>query len=118
MWNVRKPIQTLDELVAPALDTPRPAPVIKASADIAAVDRMIALKVKIHRMLLDRINLSQLDKIPREKIGDEVAELIGELLIVEGEALNRAERANLCDDVLDELLELLQDDEDWQVLPL
>ena len=106
MWNVRKPIQTLDELVAPALDTPRPAPVIKASADIAAVDRMIALKVKIHRMLLDRINLSQLDKIPREKIGDEVAELIGELLIVEGEALNRAERANLCDDVLDELLGL------------
>ena len=106
MWNVRKPIQTLDELVAPALEAPRPAPVIKAPADIAAADRMIALKVKIHRMLLDRINLSQLDKIPREKIGDEVAELIGELLIVEGEALNRAERANLCDDVLDELLGL------------
>jgi pilus assembly protein CpaF len=106
MWNVRKPTPTLDELATPAPIVPSIAQTPKAPADVAKVARMIALRVKLHHMLLDRINLSQLDKISREQTGEQITALIGELLTAEGEALNRAERANLCDDVLDELLGL------------
>src|SRR6478609_2513743 len=78
--------------------------------------RALDLKVSIHRALLDRINLAALEKLPREKIGSEIADIIGELLAERQEALNRAERESLVEDVLDELLglgplePLLQDD--------
>ena len=115
MWNVRKPLPATDEAPPPLPVMPTMsamaamaahAAVTRPPADTAAIDRLITLKVKIHRMLLERINLSQLERMSREQIGAEITELIGELLVNEGEALNRAERAALCDEVLDELLGL------------
>jgi pilus assembly protein CpaF len=67
---------------------------------------MLSLKVEIHRQLLDRINLSALDKMPREQISREVSDLIAELLENNGEVLNRTERSALSNEVLDELLGL------------
>lgn len=67
---------------------------------------ILELKISIHRSLLDKINLGALDKLPRETIRAEVAEIIGEILIDQREKLNRAEREALIDDVLDELLGL------------
>jgi pilus assembly protein CpaF len=80
------------------------------------------LKVSIHRTLLDKINLSVLEKLPREKIRAEIADIIAELLVERQEALNRSERESLVDDVLDELLglgplePLLQDDSVTDIL--
>jgi pilus assembly protein CpaF len=68
--------------------------------------RSIDLKVSIHRALLDKINLAMLEKLPREGIRSEIADIIGELLVERQEALNRAERETLVDNVLDELLGL------------
>ena len=68
--------------------------------------RSLDLKVSIHQALLDKINLSMLEKLPREGIRTEIADIIGELLVERQEALNRAERETLVDDVLDELLGL------------
>ena len=68
--------------------------------------RALDLKVSIHRALLDKINLAMLEKLPREGIRSEIADIIGELLVERQEALNRAERETLVDDVLDELLGL------------
>ena len=104
MWNVRKLPPQKEEAAVPAPEIRR-APTAR-TPETSAVDRMIALKVKIHRMLLDRINLSALDKMSREQISGEIAELIGDLLAAEGEVLNRAERTALCEEVLDELLGL------------
>ncbi|HEU4651865.1 MAG TPA: CpaF family protein [Croceibacterium sp.] len=84
--------------------------------------RSLDLKVSIHRALLDKINLSALEKLPREQIRAEIAEIISELLAERQEALNRAEREALVVDVLDELLglgplePLLQDDSITDVL--
>ena len=69
-------------------------------------DRLIALKVLIHQQLLDRINLSLLDKMPRETIKREISGIVEELLVSHSEVLNRAERNALSEDVLDELLGL------------
>jgi pilus assembly protein CpaF len=84
--------------------------------------RSLDLKVSIHRALLDKINLSVLEKLPREKIRAEIADIISELLAEQQEALNRAEREALVEDVLDELLglgplePLLQDDSVTDIL--
>ncbi|MEE4316861.1 MAG: CpaF family protein [Erythrobacter sp.] len=67
---------------------------------------LLELKVLIHRLLLDKINLSALEKLPRQTIRSEIAEIIGEILADRRENLNRAEREALVDDVLDELLGL------------
>lgn len=76
----------------------------------------LELKVDIHRGLLDKINLSALEKLSREAIHAQVGDIIGELLLERQQPLNRAEREKLLEDVLDELLglgplePLLQDD--------
>ena len=104
-----------------------PAPVILGGLSLdpeqsEAHRRSLDLKVSIHRALLDKINLSALEKLARETIRKEIAEIIGELLAERHEALNRAEREALVDDVLDELLglgplePLLQDDSITDIL--
>lgn len=67
---------------------------------------LLELKVSIHRLLLDKINLGALEKLPRAAIRAEIAEIIGEMLSERRENLNRTEREALVDDVLDELLGL------------
>jgi pilus assembly protein CpaF len=102
-WSVKRATEAGEDNLAPqpgalgfSLD-PEPDEAGKRSLD---------LKVSIHRALLDKINLSALEKLPRETIRAEIAEIIGELLAERREALNRIEREALIDDVLDELLGL------------
>jgi pilus assembly protein CpaF len=84
--------------------------------------RALDLKVSIHRALLDKINLSVLEKLPRERIRSDISDIVSELLAERQEALNRAEREGLVDDVMDELLglgplePLLQDDSITDIL--
>jgi pilus assembly protein CpaF len=116
MWKLQRPANTG---AGPAAGKPAPAPAPAgagrapagaASAEQArareANDRMLALKVKIHQQLLDRINLAALEKMTREQIAAETSELITEILDDSGEAINRGERMELSNDVLDELLGL------------
>ncbi len=69
-------------------------------------DKLLALKVLIHQQILDKVNLSALDNMPRDQIAKEVSDIISALLDERGEVLNRAERTILSNDVLDELLGL------------
>jgi len=62
--------------------------------------------VELHQRLLGLINLSALDTMSRAQIQDEVGDIIEEELAKQRHALNAAERRQLTDDVLDELLGL------------
>ncbi|MBL4800519.1 MAG: CpaF family protein [Emcibacter sp.] len=66
----------------------------------------IELKVMLHGRLLDMINLSALDKMPKEILKAEVSEIIRDLLIQEKKVLNSDERNQLIKDIQDELLGL------------
>jgi len=105
MWKLQKAPDT-NQIEVAAL--PVSAPIKeKVPSFVAPVSNpMIALKVKIHQQLLNRINLSLLDKLPREQISDEISDIVSEILSSDGEVLNRTERTALCSDVLDELLGL------------
>ncbi len=87
---------------------PAPAEVehSEPEASDANVERYLALKSAMHRKLLDRINLSVLDKLSREQVEAEVGDIVLGLLVEEDAALNIKERQLLVGEVLDELLGL------------
>lgn len=106
MWQLRRSDEGARASSLAARSYTLPAPGEGPAEQYETTDRILNLKVLIHQQLLDRINLAMLDKMPREQIAKEVADIVGELLESLGEVLNRAERASLCTEVLDELLGL------------
>ena len=64
------------------------------------------LKVRFHQRLLDILNLSVIDKVPREELHRECAAIVRELLIEESVALNAGEFNRLVEEIMDEVLGL------------
>lgn len=105
MWQVKKSSEPEPSLRSSSPD------VIAASntADVSAFDgsnRNTDLKVELHQRLLNVINLSALETLSREQIKGEIGDIVAEQLAHQNHALNLAERKQLVDDVLDELLGL------------
>jgi pilus assembly protein CpaF len=67
---------------------------------------MQALKSRIHRRLLERLNLSSLDAVDRGEAERVIAEVTQELLTWEKFPLNRDEREVLVEQILDEIFGL------------
>ena len=102
VWSVKR----TSDVARREEQRPSAAPVAKVVPPATTLDRMIDLKVSIHRSLLDRINLAALDKLSREQIQEQIGEIVAELLETQREPLNARERSALVIDVLDELLGL------------
>jgi pilus assembly protein CpaF len=103
MWQIKK-TGANDATLA---DADRRMVALGAAAESNANDNVtMALKVEIHRQLLDLINLSALEGMSRQQVEDEVGEIVHEQLALQKHALNLEERRQLVSDVLDELLGL------------
>jgi pilus assembly protein CpaF len=72
----------------------------------SAIEDGIALRLRIHERLLDLLNLSVLEKTPRESLRSEIRTVVGQLLQQEKRLLTPAQTEQLTEDVLDELLGL------------
>ena len=64
------------------------------------------LKTRIHRRLLERLNLSSLDRVDRDEAERVIAEVTEELLAWENYPLNNEERNALVEQILDEIFGL------------
>ena len=107
MWQIRKPKdQVSPEEVAERTEEDRKLQTTGDAGAFATVELHTDLKVELHQRLLGLINLSALDTMSREQIEDEVGDIVLEELDKQRHALNQAERRQLVDDVLDELLGL------------
>jgi len=107
MWQIRKPKdQVSPEEVAERTEEDRRLMTTGDAGAFAAKDLHTDLKVELHQRLLGLINLSALDTMSREQIEEEVGDIVLEELDKQRHALNHAERRQLVDDVLDELLGL------------
>jgi pilus assembly protein CpaF len=71
-----------------------------------AIEDATALRLKIHERLLDLLNLSLLDKMPREALRAEIRGVVGQMLLQEKRLLTVSQLDQLVEDVLDELLGL------------
>ena len=88
----------------PKRAAPAPAPKEDA-ASIAAHERAL-LKGRIHRKLLKRLNLANLDKMDREQVVDAIRKVVHDLIGQEKAPLNFEEREELVIQVLDEIFGL------------
>lgn len=88
--------------VAPAM--PAPAPVV--SIRDRRRDDYTELKVMLHQQLIERINLAALETMTREQMQRDIGDIVQEMLKENNQALNAAERRQLVEDILDELLGL------------
>src|ERR1700733_1199579 len=90
-----------------AAPEPIARPVEPVVALVPAVNNdFLDLKVRLHQSLLDEINLSVIERMPREQFVSEVGDIIRELLVSETTPLNERERKQIVKDVLDELMGL------------
>jgi pilus assembly protein CpaF len=107
MWQIRKPKDQISpEEVAERTEEDRRLMTTGDAGAFAAKDLHTDLKVELHQRLLGLINLSALEAMSREQIQGEVGDIVLEELDKQRHALNHAERRQLVDDVLDELLGL------------
>ncbi len=110
MWKIKRAGQ--EERAEPQIDAGVPSnDAVSAEAALhpqisARQETLLRMRMAIHQGLLDRINLSMLDKLPEEQIKAEIAQLMPELLVTFDQPLNRDERSNMVDEVMDELLGL------------
>ena len=84
------------EATAVAADYPLSAP----------IDDTLGLKVRLHQRLIDLLNLSLLDRTPRETLRLEIRGAVIGLLAEEKRLLTPAQTDQLIDEILDELLGL------------
>jgi pilus assembly protein CpaF len=110
LWTVF-PEATPAPLPAPPVLAPTPAPEpAAANAQTPAApsnpllsDKLLDAKVRLHRRLIEEINLSALEKLPEEEIRKHVQQLVSQYILVERLALNAQELAEFVNEILDEM---------------
>jgi pilus assembly protein CpaF len=68
-----------------------------------AQQKLLDAKLRIHRRLIDEINLASIDKIPEKELRPQVHELVAQHVTSERIALNAAELERFVDDILHEM---------------
>ncbi|HEX3699092.1 MAG TPA: CpaF family protein [Phenylobacterium sp.] len=113
---VAAPVRPRREVAAPSRSFEADLPLARPD------DGYFALKMEMHRRLIERMNLTGLNQRAPEQVRAEVAELVALLLKEEGRPLNEDEALRLVDDLMHELLgfgplePLLQDPEVSDIL--
>ena len=88
------------EIIAPP--APEPAPAVTSQNALLA-EKLLDAKVRLHRKLLEDINLSALEKLPEETLRAHVQELVTQYVLAERLALNTQELGDFVSEILDEM---------------
>jgi pilus assembly protein CpaF len=78
---------------------------LRAEADLDHAGYQ-SLKVRIHRRLLDSVDLSVMESLPADRLKEEIAALVERLLTEEAVVVNATERRSLVRDIQHEMLGL------------
>jgi pilus assembly protein CpaF len=87
----------------------RPIPAVAEAATRAAPNEgpsHYELSVRIHKKLLERIDLAALEALPPERVKTEIRHIVERMLEDEGAAVNAAERQQIVKDIQNEVLGL------------
>jgi pilus assembly protein CpaF len=77
-----------------------PAPIV---ANPLLTDKLLDAKVRLHRRLIEEINLSALEKLPEEEIRAHIQQIVTQYILVERLALNAQELNDFVSEILDEM---------------
>ena len=91
---------------------PPPPPVVHAAAKPAATpeslqatvtQRLLDAKVRLHRRLIEELNLSALEKLPEADLRREIGAIVGQYVVAERLPLNAQELDGFVTEILDEM---------------
>jgi pilus assembly protein CpaF len=88
--------------VFPDAAAPEPA-VQAANVNPLQSDKLLDAKVRLHRRLIEEINLQALEKLPEDEIRSHVQQLVTQYILVERLALNQQELNDFVSEILDEM---------------
>ena len=66
-------------------------------------DKLLDAKVRLHRRLIEEINLSALEKLPEDEMRAHIQQLVTQYIVVERLALNTQELNEFVSEILDEM---------------
>jgi pilus assembly protein CpaF len=89
-------------------DSPLPweAPKPVSAADARATHELQVIKGRVHRRLLERLNLSNLDRLERDQVTEAIRKVVHDLITQDALPLNFEERDLVVTQVLDEIFGL------------
>jgi pilus assembly protein CpaF len=107
-WTVFPQGDSEPDPIMPMMLAPQAAPAVPAtpappSSNPLLTDKLLDAKVRLHRKLIEEINLSALEKLPEEEIRKHVQQLVSQYILVERLALNAQELASFVNEILDEM---------------
>ena len=85
--------------VFPPEAAPEPAP----APNSLLSDRLLDAKVRLHRRLIEEINLQALERLPEEEIRSHVLQMVSQYILVERLPLNAQELNAFVSEILDEM---------------
>ncbi|HKS85418.1 MAG TPA: CpaF family protein, partial [Pseudolabrys sp.] len=88
--------------VFPEQPVEQPAAAQQAESPLLS-DKLLDAKIRLHRRLIEEINLSALDKVPEEEVRRHVQQLVSQYVLVERLPLNTQELSDFVSEILDEM---------------
>jgi pilus assembly protein CpaF len=91
------------------LAEPEPEPAAPAAAEPAPPinplhsDKLLDAKVRLHRRLLEEVNLQALEKLPEDQMREHIQQLVSQYVVTERLALNTQELNSFVAEILDEM---------------
>jgi pilus assembly protein CpaF len=105
-WTIFPEALPEPDPIMPMRLAPEPAPAATgapAAPNPLLTDKLLDAKVRLHRKLIEEINLSALEKLPEDEIRKHVQQLVSQYILVERLALNAEELAGFVNEILDEM---------------
>ncbi|MGD8495468.1 MAG: CpaF family protein [Gemmatimonadales bacterium] len=91
---------------SPPTTTPKPGAQTSEETVSSSASDLQEIKGRIHRQLLDRLNLASIETLERDEVIGEIRKVVHELLTREAVPLNLDEREDLVEQILDEIFGL------------
>jgi pilus assembly protein CpaF len=88
------------EPIEPVIETPA------ATLNALLSEKLLDAKVRLHRRLIEEINLPALEKMPQEEVRRQVHGLVSQYIVAERLALNARELEDFVTEILDEMMGL------------
>jgi pilus assembly protein CpaF len=100
--QVEEPAPGLEGVSWTVFPEPAAEPAAQASNPLLT-DKLLDAKVRLHRRLIEEINLSALEKLPEEEMRSHIHQLVTQYILVERLALNQQELNDFVTEILDEM---------------
>ena len=101
---VEEPSPTLEGVAWTVFPDPASEPVPQTpDVNLLQSDKLLDAKVRLHRRLIEEINLQALERLPEDQIRAHIQQLVSQYILVERLALNAQELNDFVSEILDEM---------------